>query len=247
MAEATTLAAWLDFAEKLPPIALSILDEAQIPETPGGAFDPKVMAAAMLMRTVSNFRGAVVLARVRQVVEARVLTRCCIENTFYLAELHANGHAFVKKMYNDLRKSHTTLSELVLSDGSTLDVAVKERLKAQLRKINRGAPPPKFLNITGLVRGGLLAKSEGFYNLLSQDAAHPTLKSLNRYVRRFSERELGLDPDPVVNDSELSQTVNWACMGLIGACVVFNESIGGTPAGQALLAIADQWQALGEM
>ena len=152
-------------------------------------------------------------------------------------------------MYDDLRKSHTTLSELALSDGSTLDVAVKDRLKAQLREINRGAPQAKFLNITGLVHGGLLAKSEGFYRLLSQDAAHPTLKSLNRYVRLVSEvgeRELGLDPDPVVNDSELSQTVNWACMGLIGACVVFNEGIGGTPAGQALLPIADQWQALGQ-
>jgi hypothetical protein len=249
MAEATTLAAWLDFAEKLPPLALSILGEAQIPKTRWGAFDPKVMAAALLIRTVSNFRGALALARARRVIEARVLTRCCIENTFYLAELNANGHAFVKEMYEDLRKSHTTLSELALSDGSTLDVAVKDRLKAQLREINRGAPQAKFLNITGLVHGGLLAKSEGFYRLLSQDAAHPTLKSLNRYVRLVSEvgeRELGLDPDPVVNDSELSQTVNWACMGLIGACVVFNEGIGGTPAGQALLPIADQWQALGQ-
>ena len=118
MAEATTLAAWLDFAEKLPPLALSILGEAQIPKTRWGAFDPKVMAAALLIRTVSNFRGALALARARRVIEARVLTRCCIENTFYLAELNANGHAFVKEMYDDLRKSHTTLSELALSDGS---------------------------------------------------------------------------------------------------------------------------------
>jgi hypothetical protein len=36
-------------------------------------------------------------------------------------------------------------------------------------------------------------------------------------------------------------------MGMIGACIGFNEGVGGTPAGQELLAIADQWQALSEM
>jgi hypothetical protein len=250
VAEATTLAAWLDFAEKLPPIAISILGEAQVPQTKSGTFHPKAVAAALLIRTVSNFRGAVALARVRRVVEARVLTRCCFENTFYLAELNAKGHAFVREMYDAERKSFKTLSELYLYDGSTIDAAVKDQLRAQLRDINRGEPQARFLNITELARGGLLAKSEAFYRLLSQDAAHPTFTSLNRYVRRFlecGEWVPGLDPEPVVNDSELSQTMNWACMGMIGACIGFNESVGGTPAGQELLAIADQWQALSEM
>jgi hypothetical protein len=255
MSEATTtLAAWLDFAEKLPLIAHSILGEADIPQTESGAFDPKALAAALLIRTISNFRGVVALARARRVVEARVLTRCCIENTFYLAELNAKGHAFVREMYDDARKSNKTLSELYLCDGGTLDTAVKDQLRALLRDINRGAPHAKFLNITELARGGLLAKSEGFYRIISGDAAHPTLTSLNRYVRRYPEDgetvrgldadQVVLDSDPIVHDSELSQTMNWACMGMIGACVSFNEGIGGTPAGQELLAIADQWQAL---
>jgi hypothetical protein len=248
MGDATRLPAWLDFAEKLPPVALSILGEAQIPQTEWGAFHPKAVAAALVIRTVSNFRGVVALARARQVVEARVLTRCCIENTFYLTELNARGAAFVREMFADARKSHTRLSELYLCDGSTLDAPVKDQLRTLLRELNRGEPEAKFLNITALARGGILAKLEAFYRMLSGDAAHPTTPSLNRYIRRFSEEgEVGLVANPVVNDSELSQTVSWACMGMISACVAFNEGVGGTPAGEELPAIEDQWQALVEM
>ena len=41
----------------------AILGEAQIAETEKGATDPKVIAATLLIRTLSNFRGAIVLAR----------------------------------------------------------------------------------------------------------------------------------------------------------------------------------------
>jgi hypothetical protein len=247
MAENATLAAWFDFAEKLSQVALSILRAAQIPETGWGAADPKVVAAALLIRTNSNFKGVVTLARSRRVVEARVLARCCFENLFYLAELAARGHAFVREMHDDENKSRKALGELILSDGISLDAAVKGRLRAQLRDINRRAPQAKFLNMTEVARGGLLAQSESFYRQLSRDAAHPTFTSLNRYVRRFvedGEKVRGLDADPVVNDSELSQTMNWACVAIIGACVAANQIVEGTPAGQQLLQIADEWQAL---
>jgi hypothetical protein len=249
MGDATRLAAWLDFAEKLPPVALSILDEAQIPQTECGALHPKAVAAELVIRTVSNFRGVVALARARQVVEARVLVRCCIENTFYLTVLNARGAPFVREMFADARKSHTTLSELYLYDGSTLDAPFKDQLRTQLRELNRGEPEAKFLNITALARGSVFAKLEAFYRTLSADAAHPTILSLNRYIRRFSEEgEVGLVANPVVNDSELSQTLNWGCIGMISVCVAFNEGVDATPSGQELLpAIADQWEALDQM
>jgi hypothetical protein len=126
---------------------------------------------------------------------------------------------------------------------------VKERLRAQLSDINRRAPQPKFLNITEVARGGLLAQSESFYRQLSRDAAHPTFTSLNRYVRRFlenGETVRGLDADPVVTDSELSQTLNWACVAMIGACVAANQIVEGTLAGRQLSQIADEWQALSD-
>jgi hypothetical protein len=129
----TTLASWLDFADTLPEIALSIFGEAEIPITEKGAGHPKVVAATLLIRTVSNFKGAVALARARRVVEARVLTRCCFENIFYMAELEAKGYAFVRELKDDESKSGKALGERILSQRITLDESVNERLTAQLR------------------------------------------------------------------------------------------------------------------
>jgi Family of unknown function (DUF5677) len=248
VAKTTPLAAWLDFAEKLPGIAFSILGEAEVPETEKGARHPKVIAATLLIRTRSNFSGAIAMTRAQRVIEARVLTRCCFENLFYLAELAARGDEFVMEMHDDESKSRKTLGELILSEGITVDPAVKERLRTQLRDIKARAPQAKFLSITEVARGGLLAHSESIYRQLSRDAAHPTFTSLNRYIRRFEENGQtvrGLDAEPVVNEFEVAQTVNWACVAMIGICVAANQIFEGTPAGQQLLQIADEWQALG--
>jgi hypothetical protein len=71
---------------------------------------------------------------------------------------------------------------------------------------------------------------------------------LNRYVKRYEEggqTVRAVDADPVVNEVELSRTVDWACLAMIGVCVAANQILEGTPTGQELLKIADQWQALG--
>ncbi len=57
MAQATTKEAWLQFADELLAVGFSILGEAQITETEKGAADPRVVAATLLIRTLSNFRG----------------------------------------------------------------------------------------------------------------------------------------------------------------------------------------------
>jgi Family of unknown function (DUF5677) len=186
---AKPLATWLAFADKLPQIGLSICSEVSIPETEKGAGDPRVIAVTLLLRTISNFRGAIALTRARRVVEARVLTRCCFENIFYMNELTSKGDAFVREMRDDDRKSRKSLGELVLSEELTLDTAVKERIRAHLREIKRRAPAARFLNITGVARG-MLAHAEYLYRQLSLDAAHPTFTSLARYVRRV-EKKMG--------------------------------------------------------
>jgi hypothetical protein len=129
----TTLAAWLDFADALPEIALSIFSEAQIPITGKGAGHPKAIAATLLIRTASNFKGAIAVTRERRVVEARVLTRCCCENMIYLGELQVKGYAFVREMKDDESESQKALGERILSQGVTLGEAVKVRLTTQLR------------------------------------------------------------------------------------------------------------------
>jgi hypothetical protein len=165
-----------------------------------------------------------------------------------MAELTSRGDAFVKEMLDDERKSRKSLGEFALSEELALDTALKERIRAQLREIKRRAPAPRFLNITGVARGGMLAHSEYLYRQLSRDAAHRTFTSLGRYVRRFEENGevvRGLDPNPAVNERELSQTANWACVAMIAACASVNEILGWTlAAAEQLLKIQEEWRAL---
>jgi hypothetical protein len=208
MTDATTKEAWLQFADKLLAIGFSILGEAEIAETEKGAADPKVVAATLLIRTLSNFRGALVLAREGRVVEARVLARCCFENNFWIVELLARGDAFVKDMRDDESKSRKARGEFILSEGFRLDEQVEKRLKAQLRTINKRSPQARFLSPKDVARAGPLAQGYIFYSQLSSDAAHPTMASLNRYIGRFEENGetvRGFDCDPPVKESEIAQ------------------------------------------
>jgi hypothetical protein len=162
--------------------------------------------------------------------------------------LLARGDAFVKDMRDDESKSRKARGEFILSEGFRLDEQVEKRLKAQLRTINKRSPQARFLSPKDVARAGPLAQGYIFYSQLSSDAAHPTMASLNRYVGRFEENGetvRGFDCDPPVKESEIAQTVDWACLAVIGACVGVNQILEGTPAGQELLKIADDWQALG--
>jgi hypothetical protein len=63
-------------------------------------------------------------------------------------------------------------------------------------------------------------------------------------LKKDGETVRGFDCDPPVKEAEIAQTVDWACLALIGACVGVNQILEGTPAGQGLVKVADEWQAL---
>src|SRR5689334_3886885 len=80
-------AAMTDYCEKLYPLcqalgqtALEMAGQCELTVTEHGTTDPKFLALTLLCRTISNFRGVVLLIQENLVVEARVLTRCCYEN-----------------------------------------------------------------------------------------------------------------------------------------------------------------------
>ncbi len=171
-------------------------------------------------------------------VEARVLARCCFENKFWIAELQARGDAFVKEMHDDESKSRKARGEFILSEGFRLDEQVEQRLRAQLRTIKKRSPQARFLNPRDVAQGGPMAQAYLFYSQLSSDAAHPTMASLNRYIGRFEEdgeTVRGFDCDPPVKEVEIAETMDWACLAVIGACVGVNQILEGTPAGPCRL------------
>lgn len=207
--------------------------------------DPRVLAITLMSRTLSNFRGVFTLIDNGLVVEARILVRCCFENAFWIAGLHAQGDKFVRKMLRDEIRNRNVRGELALSKKTQLPEHVEKGLRERLRLNNKKWPDAKSLNpkdvaLTGLLRDGYL-----IYSQLSADAAHPTMTSLHRHVSHCEkDSESLIDVVPAPKEEEVMKTRDWACNAMLGVCVGVNEILGGTLAGQKLGEIADRYQVL---
>src|SRR5262245_857304 len=63
---------------------LKIFADAELLVTAKGFADEKVLALTLLVRTVSHIKGALLLIDARRIVEARTITRCCLENLYWV-------------------------------------------------------------------------------------------------------------------------------------------------------------------
>jgi hypothetical protein len=243
--EANLKLQWSELADTLGQTGIDILAEAPVTVTEKRFADPKVVAIMLMSRTLSNFRGVFTLIENGLVVEARVLVRCCLENTFWMAGLHSQGDKFVRQMLHDEVRSRRVRGEMVLSKKPHLLEDVEKRLREQLREIARKWPDAKSLSPKDVALDGLLRDGYLIYSQLSADAAHPTMTSLNRHIGHSETNgEALVDVVPAPKDEEVIMTWDWACNAMLGACVAVNEILGGTPAGQKLGQIADRYQAL---
>ena len=91
----------LPVCEELGQTVLDIVGQANITITEHKLLDPKLLAVALLSRTLGNFRGAVRLIEQSLLVEARVLTRCCFENQLLIGGLYSKGYEFAQKIKTD--------------------------------------------------------------------------------------------------------------------------------------------------
>ncbi|MFL9994259.1 DUF5677 domain-containing protein [Paraburkholderia sediminicola] len=238
-------AAWLEYADKLYDFSQSVLAGSSIPIGPKGAADPKVLAAALLVRTTSNFKGAVALVREGLVVESRTLVRCCFENLFWLGNLLADGDKFVKEMGGDDAKSmHKRLTFILDKELSSTDVT-ENRLRGMAADISEQWPKAKILNPKQVAQASPVKSSYLIYSQLSADSAHPSLTSLNRYIAHDQiTGERGIDVSPIPLADEVALTVNWGCMALLGACVAFNQLVGQAVEARLLRDIANEFDAV---
>lgn len=238
-------ARWTQLADTIGQTCLDILGGVPVTVTEKRFVDPKVLALMLASRALSNFRGVFILIENGLVVESRILVRCCFENAFWIAGLQAKGDGFVKKMLEDEMRSRRVRGEWVLTKKPQLSGEVEKRLREQLKLINKNSDKAKSLSPKDVALSGLLREGYGIYSQLSADAAHPTVTSLNRHVGRSDKgHEALIDVVPAPKDEEIITTWDWACNAMLGVSVGVNEILGGAPAGQGLLDLADRYQAL---
>jgi hypothetical protein len=105
---------------------------------PAKAGDPKIIAVLLLIRTLSNFRGTVILLRADRIVEARTIARCCSENLFHIAALRNDGEQFVREMDEDHGASQKARGEfLIQQTGELPEAEWQQKLRAFLASLGK--------------------------------------------------------------------------------------------------------------
>jgi hypothetical protein len=215
---------------------------ADVMITKKGFADPKFIALALLIRTVSNLKGAMILLDARRIVEARTITRSCLENLYWTVGLYEEGDKFVRQMRDDEINYRKSTGQAIFASGASLDDEVETRLRnylSDVAKIDIGKRTLSPKTVAALRPD--FQKTYIFYAHLSMDAAHPSVTALNRYVVSDPPNGVGFDVEPLVRAKEIAETYEYLSMACTGICVAVNEMI---VAGVDLTPEADKHSAL---
>jgi hypothetical protein len=234
------------FATKLERASERVFEAASIWNTEPEAADPKIVAVLLLIRSLSNFRGTVILLRADRIVEARIVARCCFENLFTIGALREGGQRLVFEMGEDHKASRKARAEFLIQQ--TGDMAEREwqpKLQAFVASLGKGQTKRKSLDPKRVAARGPLLKSYVYYAELSADAAHPTLDALQRYLGHAQENTepiRTIDINPLVSLKERKLMV---CEALLGVCIGVMEILDLKSVNDELAALMKDYQALG--
>jgi hypothetical protein len=232
--------------EKLVQLALEIVDQSTLTVTPRGMTEPKIIALALLGRTLHNFKGVIVLTREKLAVEARVLARCCYENMFMVGGLHAEGAAFADRMIEDDRAGRKGRIRFTFENEGifeSLSAEMQDAVSKSKQSFDQ-APRVQFLKPKDASDVSAFKDTYLIYSQFSGDAAHPTIAALARHWGPADAKTAYFDFIPDAKEDELDETLHLACMAVLGVMVVVNEMQGYTAAGKKLPALNDEFLAL---
>lgn len=209
--------------------------------------DPKVWALALLARSVGNIEGAILLLDAGHVVEARTLIRCAYENFFCAAAIAKTGDEFIKIMELDdaasRKKQAMRLLDWAEKQDQPSDFA--EKLTKFAAALDAKHPKAPYLNQQKAAQAGTIADAYIFYNVLSNDAAHPSVTSLSRYVTWNDDgTEWTLSAFPTDDPDEIVETLELACGVMLGVTVAVNEAVAGDNVGETLFKLSDDFRTL---
>jgi Family of unknown function (DUF5677) len=250
----TEIAKAIAHAEKLLNTAIEIVGNAHahIALDQTWARNPKVVAVAILCRSISNFRASVLLVQQEQVLEARVLVRLMYENLLWLAALRERGAAFVHDMIEDEAFNRKALAEMTLkisaTHGADIDGSGALQLRSIIKDLRQQFPNTKRLHADKTAAIGLVGIAYVEYSTFSLDAVHCSVTALGRHLsseRTDRKSELEVSVIPRIPSGEVLSTVLHACRALMGAAVAANELLEFTAETGNLAALMTEFEANG--
>lgn len=189
--------------------------------------DPRVLALAILMRSISNYRGTMALVKTeRQWVEAKVLIRLLAENVLFLGRLASDGKDFSILMGADESHNRRRHFEEIKAYASKVGEQSSDSdftaLRDALQEAAQALPDPKRLDIANVAKNSGDAESAYFYfKGYSQSAVHCTFSSLGRHV---SAKKFTVEPIP--HPGEAAETLYEATLLLWAAADLARSILG---------------------
>jgi hypothetical protein len=105
---------WFDFAEHANRVGQRIMNSAERACVGRTTHDPICIATRLLMRTLSGFQGAVLLAERGMTLEADTLVRGLYENSLWLAFLYRSPETAVEALLTDELRSQRARDKSLL-------------------------------------------------------------------------------------------------------------------------------------
>jgi len=203
---------------------------------------PEAVAVRVLLRSCGTFQGVILLTERGMVAEGRTLARSLTENAFCVVALLVDPAAFIKMLKADSDASRRNQGKFVLAEQLIAAGAKRDKLQATIDAIDKKAgimSPKKVAAIGPLFRQYL------FYQRLSDDAAHPSSKSLHRYMVTVESRSGWRGYKSGAGDQgENAATLHSAILAALPIGVGITEMLKDKDGNAEFAALADRFEAM---
>jgi hypothetical protein len=233
------IARWQALVDGLIAASIEVLNKGVIPPENLVWSDPKVISLLLLARTMSHAKGVRALLKAGRVLEARILTRNCLENGFWLGAIIDEGQSFVDQMVEDEQKRRASRGQLLFEKRVQFDEEVEQRLRAWMKE-RRHWHNSKTLNPKSVADSTSFDGAYIFYSELSVDA-HPGLEALSRYLARNDDAELEFESK--VDLEEVIDTLHLQSYSVLTVLVAVDQMLG-HGAGELMSKLTEEFQAL---
>ncbi|MCA0199869.1 MAG: hypothetical protein LCH56_03400 [Proteobacteria bacterium] len=176
-------AGWFELAEALNLSLMAVIMRG-MGSARRGNWDADAVGVRILLRVSGMLQGVVLLAERGMIAEARTLTRSAVESVLHVGALHEQGAAYIEMLKADSEASRKRQGKFILAEGLLTDGDPRNKLEAAITEIESAKP----INLKDVASLSPFAKEYLAYQRLSDDAAHLTGKSLNRYIRVAGDR-----------------------------------------------------------
>ena len=196
------------------------------------------MALLLLHRSCAQLQGAILMAERGMDVEARTLARGLLENAFLMAALHDNPDAARKVMWDDMDAAKKGQAKAIIKQGLSADIDKLQAAVASFGKVTNASPAE-------LAELGPLNKLYLLYRVMSDDAVHPSGKSLRRHMKIADDGKSwnGFLVGPE-NPEKIALTLDQLLMIAIPLGVAFQQMVSDTENNSWMGEISERYQPL---